>query len=108
LRLGRFCGAQDGIKRHLAIASDKQPRPVIILALLEDDTVAAYGVVRYSEQLDSGVTSRDPGDAGVSVHLKHGIADVQGLTVTMRDIAHRARFGTECFSRSLCVKLIKL
>src|SRR4051794_34232090 len=91
---GRFCDAEDGIKRHPAVASHQQPRPVILVALLEDHAFTAYVVARHAVQLDSCVRRGDPGKTGVSVHLKRRLADADGLTVTMGYVAHRVRFGT--------------
>ena len=94
----RFWGAEMGMKCHLAVGSDLQPRPVVLVALLEDNSFAAYAVARYSVQLDSCIRRCDPGETGVPVDLEHGIADVERLTVTMRYVAHRARLGTECLT----------
>ena len=58
------------MKRHLAVSSHEQPRPVIVVALLEDDAFAACGVARYAVQLDSCVRRCDPGETGVSVDLE--------------------------------------
>ena len=96
------------MKRHLAVASYEQPRPVIVFALLEDNTLLADGVTRYPVQLDSCVRRCDPGETGVSVNLECRFADGKRLTVTMRYVAHRARLGTECLTDDDCVKFVKV
>ena len=96
------------MKRHLAVSSYEQPRPVSVVALLENDAFAAYGVPRYAVQLNFCIRRCDPGETGVSVDLEHGIADVERLTVTMRYVAHRARFGTECLTDFVCVKFAEM
>ena len=96
------------MKRHPAVSSHEQPRPVIVVALLEDDALAACGVARYAVQLDSCVRCCDPGETGISVDLECRFADGKRRTVTMRDVVHRGRLGTECLTDYGGVKFVEV
>src|SRR4051794_33421202 len=96
------------MKCHLAVGSYLKSRPVIICALFKDDPFTAYRVVRNSEQLDPCIRCGQAGDAGVLVHLKNCIADIERFTVTMRDIAGRMWFGAESFTYFTRIKLAEI
>src|SRR4051794_33611281 len=95
------------MKCHLAVSSDLQSRPVVLIALLKDNAFAGDGVLGHSEQFDSCIRCRDPSDAGVWVYLECRLTEVECVTITMCNVMHPARIRTECFTYFASIKLYK-
>ena len=76
--------------------------------MIEDNAFSSYGIAAYSVELVPCVGGSDSHNTCFRKELKHGVTNAQGITITMRGVAHRPVFGPECFTDCRGIKFTKI